>query len=218
MSIFNFPALESLLIPDLAHEIEKLRLRCQGSVLWNAAIPLLHRLLSHNFTHYLPGDLHVKMDRMAMATSLETRSPMLDSALVEFVAALPPNVKIRRGQTKYILRKAFRNALPRQLWARKKHGFTVPLDHWFRNELCNEVKELILSPEAASRLYVNQGAVRALLHEHVSGLGQHGKRLWLLLNFEIWLRMLKDGRLWQPMMTETCSTIENVEERHFNYA
>ena len=111
-------------------------------------LPLLERLLCLNFLTYLPDDLHIKMDRMSMAHGLETRSPMLDTALVEFVAGLPPNFKIRFNQMKYILRLAFRDLVPPEILRRRKHGFVVPLNRWFRKDLRIMLEDLVLPPTA----------------------------------------------------------------------
>jgi len=161
--------------------------------------PLLDRLLYMNFTTYLPDDLHVKVDRMSMANSLEARSPMLDTALVEFVASLPPDFKVRGGRLKILLREAFRDLVPPALLKRRKHGFGVPVDRWFAGELEGMARELLLDPGSRTRRYLNDGVVREMFDEHVRGTRSHGHRLWTLINLELWCRMLEDGSLSQPM-------------------
>jgi len=161
-------------------------------------LPLLERLLCLNFLTYLPDDLHIKMDRMSMAHGLETRSPMLDTALVEFVAGLPPNFKIRFNQMKYILRLAFRDLVPPEILRRRKHGFGVPLNRWFRKDLRIMLEDLVLPPTARFRRYLNPDPVRRMVEQHLTGIADHGSRLWLLLNFELWLRMIERGPEWTP--------------------
>ncbi len=201
VSYFHLPELLKLLRPELASELREERLYA-GLNKWRTGgdgLPLLDRLLYLNFMTYLPEDLHVKMDRMSMASSLETRSPMLDTALVEFVASLPPDLKINRGRMKYILRLAFRDILPPELLKRKKHGFGVPLGHWFRHRLRGYVEEVLLSPSARLRQYLQQDIVRGLFRQHMQGKRECGYQLWVILNFEMWLRMLEEGKLWMPL-------------------
>ncbi|MFC1521603.1 asparagine synthase (glutamine-hydrolyzing) [Elusimicrobiota bacterium] len=155
----------------------------------NRSHTLLQQLLYLNFSTYLHDDLHVKMDRMSMACSLETRSPMLDTALMEFAATLPDSMKIKGGQKKYILRRAFEGMLPNAVLARKKHGFGVPVGNWFRSDLGNIFKELVLAPGSRSEVYLNKAAVNRLFQEHIACKTDHGQRLWNLMNLEMWLRM-----------------------------
>ena len=153
-----------------------------------------------------------------MANALETRSPILDTAVVEFVAALPPEMKIQRGQMKYILKLAFQDLLPAALLNRKKHGFSVPLAHWFRHQLRSYVEETLLSPGARLREYVDQESIRTLFREQVDGIQEHQRRLWILLTFEIWLRMLEDGALWRPRQPQVNEAIDVTDVTRQSYA
>jgi asparagine synthase (glutamine-hydrolysing) len=219
-SVFALSSLLPLLRPELAAGIEAERLHA-GFNRWRVAAddqPLLHRLLHVSFMTNLPDDLHVKMDRMSMAHGLETRSPMLDTALVEFVASLPPGLKIRRTELKYVLKLAFRDLLPPALLTRKKHGFSVPLAHWLRHQLRDYVADTLLSPDARLRRYLDQGVVRRLVQEHVEGVQQHRNRLWLLLTFEAWLRMLEAGTLWQSRRAEPAAALTVTEVTRRCYA
>lgn len=148
----------------------------------------LHQLLYLNMRTYLPGDLLVKMDRMSMANSLETRSPFLDTALVEFVASLPADYKIRGRRQKWLLREAFRERLPDGIVDRPKHGFGVPLDDWFRGTLRARVHEELLASDARIAGHLNTAEVRRLVEAHMSGRANYGHALWALLNLELWLR------------------------------
>ena len=152
----------------------------------------LSKLLYVNFTTYLPDDLLVKLDRSTMAHSLEGRSPFLDRQLAEYVAALPDDFKLRRGKTKYILKAAFADLLPTKILHRGKRGFGVPLGAWFRGELRTYIQDLLLSPTALSREYLQPAFVSRLVQEHVEGVRDHGNRLWALLSFEVWLRLVRD--------------------------
>ncbi len=153
--------------------------------------PLLDRLLDFNFHTYLPYDLNAKMDRMSMAASLETRSPFLDTALIEYAASLPPGFKIRGRVTKYILKKAFKEQIPNEILKRPKHGFGMPLGLWFKGNLGSMFRDLVLSGRAESGVYLNLDFLKKLFHEHQSGVDDHGYRLWTVLQLEMWLRMIK---------------------------
>ena len=150
----------------------------------------LSQLLYLNFKTYLLDDLLVKMDRSAMANSLEARSPFLDTALAEYAASLPDRMKLRWGRTKYILKEAFADLLPEKILRRGKMGFGVPLGSWFRGELREYLQDVLCSPQALSRDYLNHDYVKQLVDEHLSGRRDVGHRLWTLLTFEVWLRML----------------------------
>ena len=146
-------------------------------------------MLAHNFETYLPDDLLVKADRCSMAHSLETRSPFLDTALIELVARLPDGMKRRGTSLKWILKQAFADLLPPAILQRGKMGFGVPLGTWFRGELRKYVAERLAS-SAAIYEYVEPARVRTLLDEHFAGRADHGHKLWLLLTFEVWLESL----------------------------
>lgn len=153
---------------------------------------LLSQLLYVNSKTYLPGDLLVKVDRMSMAHSLETRAPLLDQELVEFAATIPSNMKIRRLTSKHIFKEALKGVIPQQILKRKKHGFGVPVGKWFRGELYEYSTEVLLSSQATQRGYFQIPALRRLLSEHQSGRRDHGQRLWALLTFELWHRLYID--------------------------
>ncbi len=157
------------------------------------ASPLSY-LLAANFHSYLHDDLLVKVDRMTMANSLEARAPFLDRALIEYVAALPDDYKLRGRTTKAVLREAFADLVPDAVKRGGKKGFGVPLDAWFRGELGDYVRDTLLVPNARLRAYVSQDYVRRLLQEHASQRANHGHRLWALLTFERWLALLPE---WQ---------------------
>lgn len=148
----------------------------------------LDRLLRLNFREYLPCDLLVKMDRCSMAHGLETRSPFLDTALVEWAFRLPDSFKIRGREGKWILRRAFRDLLPESIQKRPKMGFGVPLGAWFRNQWSEPLRDLLLPPEARIRRYVDGKRIDQMVRSHLSGERDAGHALWLLLTFEIWLR------------------------------
>jgi asparagine synthase (glutamine-hydrolysing) len=150
----------------------------------------LSQLLAANFHSYLHDDLLVKADRMAMANSLESRSPFLDTKLMEYVAGLPDDYKLRGRTTKAVLRDAFADLVPEAVKQGGKKGFGVPLDAWFRGPLGNYMRDTLLSPSARLRAYISQGYVRRLADEHAAGQANHAHRLWTVLTFERWLTLL----------------------------
>jgi asparagine synthase (glutamine-hydrolysing) len=188
--------LESVLLPDvrravnIAEPLDWMR----NVVAATEGASTLARVLDHNFETYLPYDLLVKADRASMAHGLEARSPFLDTALVEYVARLPDRFKRRGLTTKWILRRAFADLLPREILTRGKMGFGVPLGTWFRGDLRGYLQDH-LSPRAALGDYVDRAFVARLLAEHLDGRADHSHRLWLLLTLEIWLRSLSSGRV-----------------------
>jgi asparagine synthase (glutamine-hydrolysing) len=158
----------------------------------------LSRLLAANFHSYLPDDLMVKVDRASMAVSLEARAPLLDRELVEYVAGLPDEFKIEGRQSKVILREAFDDMLPAAVQGGPKKGFGVPLDAWFRGELCDFARDTLLSPTARLRTYTSPSYLMRLLDEQRTGRANHGHRLWTLLTFERWLQLLPSWKTGQP--------------------
>ncbi|MBL8609615.1 MAG: asparagine synthase (glutamine-hydrolyzing) [Myxococcales bacterium] len=154
----------------------------------SGATPLA-RLLEYNFETYLPDDLLVKADRSSMLHSLELRSPFLDTALVEYVARLPDDHKRRGRETKWVLKRAFSDIIPKEIMNRGKLGFGVPLGTWFRRELRGMMLD-VFAPGARMYDLLEQRYVEKLLRQHMDGHADHGHNLWLLLTFETWLRAL----------------------------
>jgi asparagine synthase (glutamine-hydrolysing) len=159
----------------------------------SGADDLLDQLLASDLKTYL-HELLMKQDQMSMAASLESRVPFLDHKLVEFSAALPIGMKLRRWTTKYVLRQAMRNTLPNEILRRRKMGFPVPLENWLRGPFRHILDEYVLSPRTAARGIFNQAYARQLVNRHAAG-ENHAERLWMLVNFEIWQRRFFDGEL-----------------------
>jgi asparagine synthase (glutamine-hydrolysing) len=137
---------------------------------------------------YLPCDLMYKVDIASMAHSLECRPPFLDHRVVELAASFPRHWKFRWGRGKQILRHAFGDLLPDSIWQRRKMGFGVPLDYWFRHELKELTREVLLDPSTMRAGRFRREGVERLIREHVDGQFDHAYRLWALLVFELWRR------------------------------
>jgi len=138
---------------------------------------------------YLPLDILTKVDRMSMAHSLEARVPLLDHKVVEYAFSLPADLKLRRGATKYVLKRALRGLLPDSILDRRKQGFAVPLGRWFRGT--SFFTDLLLSDRARRRELFEPEAVRTLLRRHQAGRPLD-LQLWTLASFELWARRVLD--------------------------
>ncbi len=141
----------------------------------------------------LPGNNLVKPDRMAMAVSLETRTPFLDYRMVEMAFRMPGNMKLRNGETKYIFKKAVEPLIGRNLAYRKKQMFTVPIGEWFKTELYDMMADLLLSVRATRRGLFNVEYLSKLIEDHVSGVSNYTREIRALMALEIWFRVFIDG-------------------------
>ncbi len=146
----------------------------------------LHRLLYWDLRRWLVDDVLMKVDKMSMAASVEARVPFLDHRLVEYVAQLPAEYKLRRGRGKAVLREAFRDWLPAETTARGKAAFRLPLDEWFRGDLGRWATNLARAQGSLCRTFLDHRAVEAVIADHVTGAAANGQRLWTLLCAELW--------------------------------
>lgn len=141
---------------------------------------------------YLPNDLLVKVDIASMANSLEARSPFLDHKVIEFAASLPESLKMRRFETKSLLKKVASRLVPPDVIYRRKMGFGVPVGKWFRGEMRSFVSEVLLSDKALDRGIIRPEALRRYVTEHTSGERDHQFQLWTLLMLELWFQRFID--------------------------
>lgn len=148
---------------------------------------------------WLPDDLLMKMDKMSMAASLEARVPFLDHELVEFAAGLPLRMKLEGLQGKGILRKLARGVLPKEIIKRKKVGFVVPINVWFRGELKPLLESMLFSSRSIDRGFFDLGYLGKLVKEHTEGKVDHRRELWTLLNLELWMRTFIDPKQPEPL-------------------
>jgi asparagine synthase (glutamine-hydrolysing) len=156
----------------------------------------LDRLIYQHCKFYLAGQNLVAVDRASMACGLEVRAPFLDRALVELAGRIPSRLKLAGWQTKYVLKRALRDLLPRAILARRKQGFGVPIGLWLRGPLRRTLEER-LAPERVARLGLfNPEATARLIAEHVRGQRDHRKILWALLMFDTWRERYLPGARW----------------------
>ena len=153
----------------------------------------LSALQVQDLKNYLPLDILTKVDRMSMAHSIEARVPLLDHKLVEFAATIPPEMRLKNGVTKHILKQAMRGILPDRIIDRPKHGFAIPLGRWFRGKLGSFVSDLLLSPTSRQRGIFNSRYI-----EKLAGMHHRGRdldmQLWTLISFEMWCRNFLDKK------------------------
>ncbi|WP_018175008.1 MULTISPECIES: XrtA/PEP-CTERM system amidotransferase [unclassified Thioalkalivibrio] len=136
---------------------------------------------------YLPGDILTKVDRASMAHSLEVRVPLLDHPLVEWASTLAPELKLRDGEGKAVLKKAMEPYLPHSILYRRKRGFAVPLANWFRGPLREAMHERVLGEQMRDSGLFDEHTLRRLVDEHGRGARDHSAALWSLMMFQTFL-------------------------------
>jgi asparagine synthase (glutamine-hydrolysing) len=156
------------------------------------AMDRLSRLQYLDTRQYLPDDILVKVDRTTMAHSLESRAPLLDHTLVSYVATLPPTYKLRDGVTKYLFRKMVAKYLPPSALTKKKQGFGIPRERWFRADLKEYARERLLDSRAVERGYFDRDVLDRMLKHHLTGRRDYGGWIWCLLVLEEWHRAFID--------------------------
>jgi asparagine synthase (glutamine-hydrolysing) len=127
-----------------------------------------------------------------MAYSLEARSPLLDPEVMELAASLPAELKMRGTEKKVILRDALRGWIPDEVLDRPKMGFGVPIVDWFRHDLRDWARDILLDPSTRERGWFDTGYVESTLDRHAAGLEDASSRIWALLVLELWMREFVD--------------------------
>ncbi|HET6757192.1 MAG TPA: XrtA/PEP-CTERM system amidotransferase [Burkholderiales bacterium] len=147
-----------------------------------------------DYKTYLAGDINTKVDRASMAHSLEVREPLMDHRLVEWLSGLPPALKLKRGEGKWLLKKSLEPYLPRDVLYRPKMGFAVPLAAWFRGPLRKKVTDAVLGSTLRETGFFDPSFLRQLIDRHQSGARDYSAPLWSLLMFDSFLRRLDDAK------------------------
>ncbi|HEX4207419.1 MAG TPA: asparagine synthase (glutamine-hydrolyzing) [Ktedonobacteraceae bacterium] len=146
---------------------------------------------AHN---YLIDDIMVKVDKASMFNSLETRAPLLDQHLVAYIASLQPELRMRNHTLKYLLKRVGAELLPPEILMRKKQGFSIPMEHWFRKDLAGYAHDILESLRAQQRGIINPAFVQHILAAHQSTkMVNHSSAIWSLLCLELWFQTYMDS-------------------------
>jgi asparagine synthase (glutamine-hydrolysing) len=150
------------------------------------------RLQYLDTVRYLPDDILTKVDRASMAHSLETRAPLLDYTLVEFLARVPSRHKLRDGVQKILLRRLAAKLLPQSALQKPKQGFGIPQGIWFRRDLEDHARKRLLEPRTLDRGYFDRVVLERVLDSHRAGRRDYSDWIWCLLMLEEWHRVFVD--------------------------
>ncbi len=153
----------------------------------------LNRLIYVDLKTSLADDLLALTDKMTMAASIECRAPFMDQELVELASAMPASFKVHGLTMKYLLKKAVRPWLPKEIINRKKRGFGAPMGAWFRNDLGPLVKSLLSEGQVKRRGLFNWSAVEEIIGRHMAQKNDYTDQLLALVNLELWCRIFLDG-------------------------
>ena len=152
----------------------------------SAEMSFMRQMMAMDMHRYLPDDLLVKVDRAAMAVSLETRVPMLDHSVVEYALKVPDEFKIRNGEKKHLLRQLLYRHVPRELIDRPKRGFGAPIEAWLKGALRDWAEDLLAPGKLRANGHFNERLIRQKWNESISGKRDWLAHLWPVLMFQAW--------------------------------
>jgi asparagine synthase (glutamine-hydrolysing) len=147
----------------------------------------VERMMFRDALTYLPDDILCKVDRAAMACSLETRVPFLDQGVIELAWQMPLHMKIRDNTSKWALRQVLYKYVPKELIERPKAGFAIPIGHWLRGPLRDWAENLLVEARLGREGYFYPEPIRRAWREHLSGRHDHTPKIWSILMFQAWL-------------------------------
>ena len=165
----------------------------------------IERLIYLYATTYLQDDILVKVDRASMACGLEVRAPFLDVELVEFLSRVPVGLKLRRFETKHLLKRAMARTLPTGIAGRAKKGFGIPVAAWLKSELRERLQDELSPARLRQQGFFDPVEVNRLVSEHLAGRRDHRKQLWTLFVFQLWYRRWVEER---PRARESGQTVD----------
>jgi len=146
----------------------------------------------------------MKQDQMSMAASIESRVPFLDHHFVEFSTRVPERLKLRKGEGKYILKKAVEDLLPRNIIYRKKMGFPTPLKQWLLDPRADILYAALRAPNGLLAAYIDRSGLDQLIERHKGGQEDATDRIWRLLNLQLWGDVFLTGKRehrWEGLFT-----------------
>ena len=183
--LFTEEALKKIVTPVASHIIELFRRAGDRQP--------LNRSLYVDLKSYLCDNCLVKVDRMSMAVSLESRVPLLDKELVELAFRVPDNLKVANGKTKVLLKRVAARHVPHACVYRPKEGFSIPIKNWLTNELRPLLEELLDNRQIAREGLFRPAKIQQLKQEHLSGRANHSHVLWSLMVFQAWRKHWLEG-------------------------
>ena len=194
-SYYRDDELRSLYTPDVR---EALRDGVAGSehLDYFAEVPdadPLNRILYVDWKTFLPELNLAYCDKMSMAASIETRVPYLDNEVVDFMLTVPPELKLHGLTSKYVLREAVKDIVPRSILKRRKAAFGAPIRTWLRRDLLEMVDDLLSSERIRRRGFFEPAAIRRLIEDDRAGRVDNTYRIWALLTLEIWQQTFMDS-------------------------
>jgi asparagine synthase (glutamine-hydrolysing) len=176
----------------LAHNIERPESFFDSENLLNGSLEELDKMLAIDYKTYMPDDILVKVDRAGMTVSLEGREPLLDHRLIEFVAQLPADMKMRRTNKKYLLKQIVHDYVPKEIMERPKMGFGVPVFKWLRTDLRNYVEEYMSNVAFEKHGLFKKEGVQHIMREFYKGDKNYESLFWYLLMFQMWYKQWMD--------------------------
>jgi asparagine synthase (glutamine-hydrolysing) len=151
----------------------------------------LSEAYAHDFNYYLPDDLLKKVDMASMAVGLESRAPFLDHRLVELSMRIPPQLKLKQNETKYLLKKSLVGILPESILRREKQGFGAPIGEWVRTELKEFIHDALSPGCKIESLFFREGIREVMDRVYVDDVRDDWRaapQLWSLLMLELWMK------------------------------
>ena len=184
---FSTEEQKQLLLPEILNSTDDDIYRGPREMLaFCDAVDEIEQMQFLDMNYYMAEDILTKVDRAAMAVSLETRAPFLDPRVAQFAASLPLEYKLKGKNGKYILKKAVEDLLPPTILNRPKKGFGIPVAEWLKGRLNPLMHDLLATERLKSQGLFDPVYVQKLIHEHETGRASHHKQLWTLLIFQLW--------------------------------
>ena len=192
---FNDSELKLLLLPDVYNSIVSDNRQSYFIDTFNKypGNDEIARRLYTDFKTTLVSEMLTKVDRMTMAFGLEARVPFLDHSLVEWSFGIPSHLKRKNDEGKYFLRKALESRLPHEILRRRKHGFNLPMNQWFKEDIKDYICSCLSGDNIIKRNLFNPGHVTKILTEHFNGICDHSSKIMVLLMLELWFENFTDA-------------------------